>query len=187
MLKPAIKVSVMFVSLAIFASQTLALSKPAGPTVNIATKAVAWDNIQIEQSIPIDAWTNFQQRFNTFLQLESAMTKQFFVNPAHFNRFMMQENPKQFVISLDVPGVDPRKIKVSVSQGILFVQARDNSDGNLKQKDHNQYYFSYHVALPDNANTKKISAILHRGVLQIAIEKTNKLAAMTDIPVKEIA
>lgn len=40
----------------------------------------------------------------------------------------MQENPKQFLISLDVPGVDPHKSKVFVSHRILFVQARDYTD-----------------------------------------------------------
>lgn len=177
MLKPVLKASIILaISLATFTTnQTLALSKPAV------------DNNLIEQSILMDPWTPFQQGFNTFLQLDSAMTKPFFGNPTNFNRFVIQENPKQFLISLDLPGVDPRKIKVSVSQGILFVQARENNGDKAKQNEHNQYYFSYHIALPDNADTKKMSAILKRGVLQISIEKTNKLTAMTEIPVKEIA
>ncbi|WP_342146148.1 Hsp20/alpha crystallin family protein [Rickettsiella endosymbiont of Aleochara curtula] len=185
MLKPVIKVSVLLaMSLVAFSSQSLALSKPNALTDNTAVPNK--DNIQIVQSMPMD-WTNFQQAFNNFLQLDSAMTKQFFASSAHFNRFMMHENAKQFLISFDLPGVDPRKIKVSVSQGILFVQARDTNGDNPKHNENNQYYFSYHVALPDNANPQKMSANLKRGVLQIAIEKTNKLAAITEIPVKEIA
>ncbi len=188
MLKSAIKISgILAISLFTFASPVWALSKPAVHTANSTFQIEAKDNIQIEQSLPVDAWTNFQQGFNTFLQLDSAMTRQFFSNSGNFNRFKVQENLKQILISLDVPGIDPRKIKVSVSQGMLFVQARSNSDDKLKQNDPNQFYFSYHVTLPDNANTKKISASLYRGILQITIEKTNKLAAMTDIPVKEIA
>lgn len=187
MLKSAIKLSgVLAIGLFTFVSQTWALSKPAVHTVNSVSQVEAKDNIQIDQSFPVDAWTHFQQGFNTFLQLDSAMTKQFFSNPANFNRFRVQENPKQILISLDVPGIDPRQIKISVSQGMLFVQARENSVDKTKQNG-NQYYFSYHMALPDNTNTKEISATLKRGVLQIAIEKTNKLAAVTDIPVKEIA
>ena len=173
-------------SLVTLASPSWALTKPEAPAIN---PSEAKDIIQIDSSFPMDAWTNFQQGFNTFLQLDSAMSQQFFANPAatHFNRMMMRENSKQYLISLEVPGVDPRKIKVSVSQGILFVQARETNTENPKQNEHNQYYFSYHVALPDNANPKKMSAILHRGILQIVIEKTNQLAAMTEIPVKEVA
>lgn len=185
MLKRVIKISILFImSLVTFPSQSLSLSKPTILPDNTAVPTK--DNIQIVQSMPMD-WTNFQQAFNNFLQLDSAMTKQFFTNSAHFNRFMMHENPKQFLISFDLPGVDPRKIKVSVSQGILFVQARDTSGDNPKLNESNQYYFSYHVALPDNANPQKISASLKRGVLKIAIEKTHKLAAISEIPVKEIA
>jgi HSP20 family molecular chaperone IbpA len=186
MLKPVIKASILAMSLVTLASPSWALTKSAPPTVNASE---AKDIIQIDPSFPMDAWTNFQQGFNTFLQLDSAMTQQFFANPAaaHFNRMMMRENPKQYLISLEVPGVDPRKIRVSVSQGILFVQARETNAENFKQNEQSHAYFSYHVALPDNANTKKMSAILHRGVLQIVIEKTNQLASMTEIPVKELA
>jgi HSP20 family molecular chaperone IbpA len=183
MLKPVIKVSLLIImSVVIFSSQSLALSKSTLLTDNAPISAK--DNIQIVQSMPMD-WANFQQAFNNFLQLDSPMFKQFFGNPMHFNYFTLQEDPKQFLISLELPGVDPQKIRVSVSQGVLYVQAKN--DNKSKQNATNSSYFSYHVALPENANTQKMSAILKRGILQITIEKTNKLASMIDIPVKEIA
>jgi HSP20 family protein len=186
MLKPTFKTSmILAVSLATFASQTLALSQSVTPTDSRVSQTKD-SNHPIEQSTPMDVWTSFQKGFNTILQLDSAMTQQFFANSTHFNQFRLQENPKQFLISLNVPGVDPRKIKVSVSQGVLFVQTRENKRNDAKQNE-NYAYFSYQMALPDNADTKKMSAILKRGVLQITLEKTNKLAAMTEIPVKEIA
>ncbi|WP_143549451.1 Hsp20/alpha crystallin family protein, partial [Rickettsiella grylli] len=73
-----------------------------------------------------------------------AFAQPFFSNPLYFNRLMMQEKPKQYLISFDMPGVDPHKIKVSISQGILFVKAKSTNE-DLKRDDHNQYAFSYHV------------------------------------------
>jgi HSP20 family molecular chaperone IbpA len=177
----SIKISILLIiSLVLFAKLSLALTKPVFNTEPLTqTKR----NNEMNPSIPVDAW--FQQGMNTFLQLDSAMTKQFFGNQMHFNYFTLQEHPKQFLISFELPGIDPQKIQVSVSQGVLYVQAKN--DNKSKHNESNSYYFSYHVALPENANTQKMSAILKRGILQITIEKSNKLASMIDIPVKEIA
>ena len=102
------------------------------------------------------------------------------------NRMLMQENPKQYLISFDMPGVDPHKINVSISEGVLFVKAHSTIEYR-RRDDHNHYTFSYHVALPSNVNIKKVNSVLHRGVLKITIEKNNKLAAMVKIPVQEVA
>lgn len=188
MLKPVIKASALLaVGLATFTSPSWALTKPSVPTTNNAVSGAKDTTTSVDQSIPLDNWTSFQQGFNTLLQLDSAMTQQFFANPVYFNHFRTQENPKQYVISLNVPGVDPRQIKVSISQGILFVQAKDTHDNKSKKNERSQYDFFYRVTLPNNVNPQKVSAILKRGVLQITIEKTNKLAATTEIPIKEIA
>ena len=184
MSKSLVRVSSLFaIGLVLFVQQGLASTKSITSNVEAAqTKK----NNAIQESIPIDTWAHFQQGMNTFLQLDSAMTQQFLGNQLHVNYFRLEEDPIQFLISVDLPGVDPKKIRVSVSQGILSVQAK-NAPGQSKQNPSNQNYFSYHVALPKNANTQKMSAVLKRGVLQITIEKTHKLASMIDIPVKEIA
>lgn len=165
------------ISLVLFAKLSLAFTKPvmnSEPSTQIKRKN------EINSSIPVETW--FQQGMN----LDSFMFKQFFGNQIYSNYFTLQEDPKQFLISFELPGVDPKKIRVSVSQGILYVQAKN--DNKSKHNESNSYYFSYHVTLPENANTQKMSAILKRGILRITIEKTNKLAAsMIDIPVKEIA
>lgn len=185
MSKSLIKVSVLFaLSLVLNAQQGLALTQSVRPHVESLTQTK--NNNETQEPIPIDAWAHFQQGMNTFLQLDSAMTQQFFGNQLHFNYFRLEEDPKQFLISVDLPGVDPKKVRVSVSQGILSVQAK-NALAQAKPNSSNQNYFTYHVALPENANTQKMSAVLKRGVLQITIEKTHKLASMIDIPVKEIA
>lgn len=169
------------ISLVLLAKLSLAFTKPimldtepSKPSTQIKR------NNEINPSIPVDTW--LQQGMN----LDSVMFKQFFSNQMYSNYFTLQENPKQFLISFELPGVDPKKIRVSVSQGVLYVQAKN--DNKSKYNESNSYYFSYHVTLPENSNTQKISAILKRGILLITIEKTNKLAAsMIDIPVKEIA
>src|SRR5436190_2084848 len=182
MSKSVIKISILLtISLVLFAKLSLALTKPA--IFNTEPPTQTKRNNEMNSSIPVDAW--FQQGMNTFLQLDSPMFKQFFGNQMHFNYFTLHEDPKQFLISLELPGVDPQKIRVSVSQGVSYVQAKN--DNKSKQNETNSYYFSYHVALPENANTQKMGAILKRRILQITIEKTNKMTSMIDSPVKEIA
>ncbi len=184
MSKPLLKLSIsLAMSLVLFVQPGLALTKSMTSNVEPAQTK---NNNETQESIPIDPWTQFQQEMNNFLQLDSAMTQQFLGNQLHFNYFRLKEDPKQFLISVDLPGVDPSKIRVSVSQGILSVQAKD-APAKSKQNPSNQNYFSYHVALPENANIQKMNAVLKRGVLQITLEKTHKLASMIDIPVKEIA
>ncbi len=185
MSKPLVKLSTLLtMSLVLFVQPALALTKSI--TSNVEPVAQTKNNNETQESIPIDAWAYIQQGMNTFLQLDSAMTQQFFGNKLYFNYSRFEENPKQFLISFDLPGVDPNKIRVSVSQGILSVQVK-HAPAQSKQNPLNQYYFSYHVALPENANIQKMNAVLKRGVLQITIEKTHKLASMIDITVKEIA
>lgn len=179
MSKSIIQVSIFLtISLVLFAKLSLAFANPV--MFNSEPSTQIKRNNEINSSIPVDTW--FQQGMN----LDSVMFKQFFGNQMYFNNFTLQEDPKQFLISFELPGVDPKKIRVSVSQGVLYVQAKN--DNKSKHNESNSYYFSYHVTLPENANTKKINAILKRGILLITIKKTNKLAAsMIDIPVKEIA
>ena len=186
MSKSLVKFSIFLtMNLFLFVQQGLALTKSI--TSHVEPVAQTKNNNETRELIPIDAWESVQQGMNTFLQMDSAMTQQFFGgNQRSFNYFRLKEDPKQFLILVDLPGVDPKKIRVSVSQGILSVQAKD-IPAQSKQNSSNQNYFFYHMALPENANTQKMSAVLQRGVLQITIAKTRKLASMIDIPVKEIA
>lgn len=178
MSKSIIQVSIFLtISLVLFAKLSLAFAKPV--MFNSEPSTQIKRNNEINSSIPVDIW--FQQAMN----LDSVMFKQFFGNEMYSNKFTLQEDPKQFLILFELPGVDPKKIRVSVSQGVLYIQAKN--DNKSKDNESNSYYFSYHVTLPENANTHKMSAILKRGILQITIEKTNKLSSMIDIPVKEIA
>lgn len=182
MLKSIIKTSIVFASFIMLSNSAVALTNTTESSANTVSKRKA---MPLRPSILMENGFNAQQGFNTFLQLDSAMAKQFFSGPMHFNRMLMQENPKQYLISFDMPGVDPHKINVSISEGILFVKARSTND-DRRQNDYNHYDFSYHVALPSNVNIKKVNAVLHRGVLKITIEKNNELAALVEIPVKEV-
>ena len=94
------------ISLVLFAKLSLALTKPT--IFNNEPPTQTKPNNKMNSSIPVDDW--FQQGLNTFLQLDSAMTKQqFFGNQVHFHYFTLQENPKHFLISFELPGVDPPK------------------------------------------------------------------------------
>lgn len=131
MSKSVIKISILLtISLVLFAKLSLALTKPA--IFNTEPPTQTKRNNEMNSSIPVDAW--LQQGMNTFLQLDSAMTKQqFFGNQVHFNYFTLQENPKQFLISFELPGVDPQKIRVSVSQGVLYVQAKNDNKSKYNE------------------------------------------------------
>jgi hypothetical protein len=74
--------------LVLFVQQGLALTKSI--TSHVEPVAQTKNNNEIRELIPIDAWESVQQGMNTFLQLDSAMTQQFFGgNQRHVIRLLI--------------------------------------------------------------------------------------------------
>lgn len=88
----------------------------------------------------------------------------------------IREEKDQFCLSLDLPGVEPKTIQVSMEKGVLEVSGeRKAQEANEAIRYHTQERvqgdFKRRFKLPESADESEISAKSEHGVLQIVIKK----------------
>ncbi len=104
----------------------------------------------------------------------------------------IEESEQHFLISLDVPGVDKKDIKIEVVNGELRVSGQRKIERHSKDKgwtfnERVEGNFLRSFSLGDGVDADKIEATYRDGVLYLAIEKTQKTRsreiAISDSPV----
>lgn len=86
------------------------------------------------------------------------------------------EEPNRFVITVDLPGVDPKAVSITAEQGVLSVRGRreetaqEGTEG-YRRVERIKGDFERRFSLPDTADAQGIRAKASNGVLQIAIPK----------------
>lgn len=91
----------------------------------------------------------------------------------------ISETEKQFVIDVDVPGVDKKDIELSIENNTLTISGERKFE---KKEDNKQYHrveshygtFSRTFSLPDNVNTESIHASYNNGILSITVDKSEQ-------------
>jgi HSP20 family protein len=127
------------------------------------------------------AWprNNFQSEisrvFERFLAPEDADQSNV-VTSQWTPRVDIREEDKRFVISADIPGVDPKDIEVHMDKGILSIKGERKAEstegnGNLTRVERSHGLFYRRFALPDSADPDGIAAQGRHGVLEISIPK----------------
>ena len=96
-------------------------------------------------------------------------------------RVDIKEEPKRFVISADIPGVDPKDIEIHMEKGVLTIKGERNAetkteDGKFTRVERVHGSFYRRFALPDTADAEQISATGKHGVLEIVIPKKAEAA-----------
>ncbi|CAM5230628.1 Hsp20/alpha crystallin family protein [Rhodanobacter lindaniclasticus] len=91
-------------------------------------------------------------------------------------RVDIREEDKRFMILVDVPGVDPSTIEVSMDKSILTIKGERTVDsekdgGKLTRQERVYGTFHRRFSLPESADADNISAHGRFGVLEIAIPK----------------
>ena len=86
------------------------------------------------------------------------------------------EEPNRFVITVDLPGVDPKAVSITAEQGVLSVRGRreetaQESTEGYRRVERIKGDFERRFSLPDTADAQGIRAKATNGVLQIAIPK----------------
>jgi len=94
----------------------------------------------------------------------------------------IKEEAQRFVIYVDVPGVDPANIEVSMEKGILTIKGeraieKSDQQGRFTRVERAHGSFHRRFALPDSADADTVSATGKHGVLEIVIPK--KAGAIT--------
>ena len=84
----------------------------------------------------------------------------------------------RFVLSADIPGVDPATIDISVAEGVLTIRGERSRDDDAatanRRIERRAGKFYRRFQLPDTVNADAVSARGEHGVLQIAIPKQAK-------------
>jgi HSP20 family protein len=87
----------------------------------------------------------------------------------------IQEQATQFLVHLDVPGVEAQAVEVTAEHGVLTVKGR-REDKRETQEGYRRVErlsgnFQRRFSLPDSADTQNIKAKVANGVLEVVIPK----------------
>jgi HSP20 family protein len=94
----------------------------------------------------------------------------------------VKEQDDAFVISADIPGVDPKNIEVHMEDGVLTIRGERNAESTDEKDGYKRVERSYgsfyrRFSLPDSADAEKIKAKSNNGVLELTIPKSEKVKA----------
>ncbi len=92
----------------------------------------------------------------------------------------IKETDKAFIITADVPGVDPKDIEVNMENGVLTIRGERKEETEEEKEGYKRIErvrgtFYRRFSLPDTADAEKISAKSKNGVLEITIPKQEKV------------
>lgn len=132
------------------------------------------DNQQITWEDP------FAQMMLMRQQMDRNM-RQAFAGSGVFNPKMdMKQEGDNYIITMDIPGMDKDKINVETKQGMLIISGERQSE--TKDNKNNKYYrqersfgsFMQAIPLPDDAKTDQIDAKYNNGVLTVTVARMKK-------------
>ncbi len=92
----------------------------------------------------------------------------------------IKEEADRFLITADLPGVDPKDIEITMDNGVLTIkgerqsEAREEKDG-YKRVERVSGAFYRRFSLPDSADAERIEAEGKNGVLQVTLPKLEKV------------
>jgi HSP20 family protein len=96
-------------------------------------------------------------------------------------RVDIKENGNKYTVIADLPGIDPKDIKVSMENNTLIIQGERKSESEEQSSDYHRIErfsgtFYRQFTLPEAIEINKISAKSKNGVLELSIPKTEKSA-----------
>ncbi|MDE2027221.1 MAG: Hsp20 family protein [Candidatus Omnitrophica bacterium] len=111
--------------------------------------------------------------------MENRMQQAFGNTEGFTPRMDMRKTPQQYIITMDIPGMDKNKINVETKQDMLVVSGERQKEEENKGNAGNQYYrqervfgsFLQVVPLPEDADKSKVNADYKNGVLTITIDR----------------
>ncbi len=98
------------------------------------------------------------------------------------------ETKDEIVVKAEVPGMDPKDIDISLSDGLLTIKGEKKQEREEKQEDYHLVERSYgtftrSIRLPKEVRRDKISASYKNGVLKVTLPKSEE-AKQKEIKIK---
>jgi len=98
------------------------------------------------------------------------------------------ETKNDLVIKAEIPGIDPKDIDISLSDGILTIKGEKRQEREEKEEDYHLIErsfgsFSRSVQLPKGVQSEKINASYKNGILKVVLPKTEE-AKKKEIKIK---
>ncbi len=131
--------------------------------------------------------TDFERLFDRFPAMLSAVDEPLGAvdwNPA----VDIREESDHFLVLVDVPGVDPKDINITLENNILTIsgdrkeeKASENGNYQRTERFHGSFYRRFN--LPDAVDSKQVSATARNGVVELTIPR-NKHAKASRIAIK---
>lgn len=87
------------------------------------------------------------------------------------------ETESEIVAKVDLPGIDPKDVEVTVEDGMLTVKGSRASESETEDRGYHRIErrygsFARSIGLPSSADAGKVDATFDRGVLTIRVAKT---------------
>jgi HSP20 family protein len=100
----------------------------------------------------------------------------------------VRENDKTYTLLVDIPGINPKDIDVSMEKGMLAIKGnREKNEAvegeNYRRVERSYGSFARYFDLPDSVDADNIEAIANNGVLTVTIPK-QEVATSRRIEVK---
>jgi HSP20 family protein len=98
------------------------------------------------------------------------------------------ETKSEIRVNAEIPGMDPKDINISLSEGILTVKGEKRQETEEKEEDYhllerNYGSFTRSIRLPAEVQSDKISASYKNGVLTVVLPKSDE-AQKKEIKIK---
>lgn len=123
--------------------------------------------LKTEQPCPFDCpmWNfpDFDRFFDRPIMLRSSLMSS------------MKETEKGYLVSIDMPGIEKKDIKLETSAKRITVTGERKDETETKEKSKRSYArFKQSYQLPDDADLDRIGAELKNGVLKLTVPKDGK-------------
>lgn len=91
----------------------------------------------------------------------------------------VREEPEEYVIHADVPGIDPKDLEITLENGVLSIRGQrqeetTNNSNGVRHVERSYGSFVRRFSLPDAASDEDVDARAEQGVLTLRIRKKDE-------------
>jgi HSP20 family protein len=96
----------------------------------------------------------------------------------------VRETEANFVVTVDLPGLEPEKVEVTFEDGLLSIRGEREFTKDVEEEHYHRIERSYgsfarSIRLPRTADAEKIEASFDRGVLTVEVPKREEAKPKT--------